>query len=97
MIELKANQEEYSITNHSDSTISYGANFELERKEGEEWINVLEPNRPCILILYHLGIHNSESYSWGMTLQSGVYRIKKNVYMIEKEQDVLLECEFEVL
>lgn len=95
-IELFANQREYRIVNHSGSMLSYGANFEIERKVEGEWRSILPENRPCILILYHLAPNSSESYQHHIHLEKGEYRLSKRVSKLDSDESIILTCEFEV-
>lgn len=86
----------YCIINETNEVVSYGAEYTLEKLVNGEWVSVLDENQPCVLIMNHLEAHSSESYSFGFELESGYYRLSKNIGFSTDDNVVCIECEIYV-
>ena len=85
--------DSYRIINETDSVISFGANYTLERFENETWKDVLGENQSCIFIMYHLGPNSSEVYPLGVKLGEGVYRLGKYIALSDSKETKYIKCD----
>ncbi|MCD7963749.1 MAG: hypothetical protein LUF90_09465 [Rikenellaceae bacterium] len=83
------------ITNKTDSTIEFGANYTIDRYDtaSDEWIEFGPPEGTAVIaIMYMLEPEKTQNYNIGLfpdkiSCPPGTYRITKRIYVNEKNME----------
>lgn len=90
-----------TLTNGTESLAQFGAEFTVERRDGDKWVQVEGTERfPVIMILYSLPPGESETYEFylrpdAVKYEKGRYRLSKNV-TLDNERNQTVAAEFEI-